>query len=533
MALQSIANINIDFYDNKYILINAKQLDKKTRFLSVTCYNHGELFPFDYREHSAYIRYKKADNHGVFNFCEITKDGKILIELTEQMLASSGICTADIVIVNRGQAEVDTETGEIVNIDRASVLSTMTFYIDVSETAVENSEIESSYEYSAFNQSLETYWADFEEVMQTSKSYAVGNAGGIRENENFDNAKYYYELALTNANTSSDSADAAARSEANAKASEAAASNSEANAKVYKENANTYMNNAENYMEAAKASETAASNSEVNAATSESNAESYMNSALEYKNSAYDYSVISQRYAVGGTNTVSGEDEDNSKYYYELSLESADNAKTSETNALNSANIAIDSENNALISATNASDSAASAYNSETAAREYAETTQSNMESAIDSASEASTSASSASTSAESAYNYYLQAEAVVNGLNGAFLPKGTITFTELATLVEEGTIAAGYLYNISDNFTTDDTFRMGAGVEYEAGTNVYYTVDGYWDCLAGTTVTGVKGSNEITYRKGNVNLTAENVGAISTTDIATIDEVKTYLGII
>lgn len=422
MALQSMMNINIDFYDNKYILINAKQFDKKTRFLSVTCYNHGELFLVDYREHSAYIRYKKADDYGVFNFCEITKDGKILIELTEQMLASSGICTADIVIVNRGQAEVDTETGEIVNIDRASVLSTMTFYIDVFETSVENSEIESSYEYSAFNQSLENYWADFEKVMQTSKSYAVGNAGGIRENENFDNAKYYYELALTNANASSDSANAAAKSEANAKTSEINAANSEANAKVYKENANTYMNNAEDYMEASKVSESAAN--------------------------------------------------------------------------------------------------------------EYAEIAKNNMDSAISSASDASTSASSASVSASNAYNYYLQAEAIVNGLNGAFLPMGTIMYSELASLKESGTVAAGYLYNISDNFTTDETFKMGAGVEYEAGTNVYYTADGYWDCLAGATVTGVKGSNETIYRKGNVELTAENVGAIPSANIATVDEAKTYLGI-
>ena len=224
MALECITNINVDFYDKKYILLNAKQFDKKTRFLSVTCYNHGELYPFDSRYHLAYVRYKKSDDNAVFNFCEITKDGTILVELTEQMLASSGICVADLVIVNRGQAEVDTETGEIINIDRASVLSTMTFHIDVTETAVDNAQIESSYEYSAFNQSLETYWTDFEEVMQTAKSYAVGNAGGIRENEDFDNAKYYYELALANKNASDKSAEAAAKSEDNAKASETAAS---------------------------------------------------------------------------------------------------------------------------------------------------------------------------------------------------------------------------------------------------------------------------------------------------------------------
>ena len=138
MALQSITNLDVDFYDNKYILINAKQDDKNTRFLSVTCYNHGEPFVVSSSDHAAYIRYKKADGHGVFDFCRID-EGKILVGLTEQMLASVGMCEADLVIVNRGDVQVDEETGEISHIDNASILSTMTFHINVFETAVDNS----------------------------------------------------------------------------------------------------------------------------------------------------------------------------------------------------------------------------------------------------------------------------------------------------------------------------------------------------------------------------------------------------------
>lgn len=578
MALQSIINVNVDFYDKKYILINAKQLDKKSRFLSVTCYNHGELFPVSYRDHAAYIRYKKPDNYSVFNFCEITKDGTVLVELTEQMLASSGLCYAELVLVNRGQAEVDTETGEIVNIDRASVLSTMTFCIDVSEAVVENSEIESSYEYIAFNQSLENYWADFEEVMQTSKSYAVGNAGGIRENEDFDNAKYYCELATANADAALESETAAAKSAEAAKTSETNASKSEANAKVYKENASDYMNKAEDYMDEAKVSE---HNAEVwavggylQAHTGETVDTNEIIGAKGSAEQAESSAVMSQRYAVGGTGTVENEDEDNSKYYYELALAnanassesasasaasaseaassaaaaalSAEAAAGSATSASGSANAALASESNVALSAEAAADSAVNAANSATAAsetaeivadsvetaREYAETTQENMESAANSASAAETSATSASASADNAYNNYLRAEAVVNGLNGAFLPKGTITFAELVQLKESGTLAAGYLYNISDTFTTDDSFRVGAGIEYEAGTNVYYTVDGNFDVFAGTTVVGVKGSAETEYKVGNVDISAENVGAIPIADIATVDDVKTYLGI-
>lgn len=198
MALQSVTNISVDFCSKKYILINAKQYDKNSRLLSITCYNNGQYFPVNASTHSAYIRYKKSDEHSVFNFCEINRKGEILVELTEQMLASDGICYADLVIVNKGDAEVDTNTGEIITIDNASILSTMTFCIDVSETAVENAEIESSYEFNVLNETLQKYEANYKNVVQTSKSWAVGGTG-IRSGEDTDNAKYYAELALKNA----------------------------------------------------------------------------------------------------------------------------------------------------------------------------------------------------------------------------------------------------------------------------------------------------------------------------------------------
>ena len=198
MALQAIANINIDFYDTKYILINAKQYDRSSRFLSVTCYSHGELCPLSSAQHSAYIRYKKSDTHSVFNFCEITNKGKILVELTEQMLATVGTCYADLVVVNKGSAVVDSDTGEIVAIKDSGILSTMPFYVDVLETATENSEIESTYEFNVLNETLQEYEANYQNVVRTAKSWAVGDTG-VRSGEDTDNAKYYAELALKNA----------------------------------------------------------------------------------------------------------------------------------------------------------------------------------------------------------------------------------------------------------------------------------------------------------------------------------------------
>lgn len=197
MALKSIMDISVDFYDKKYILINAKQYDKNSRFITVTCYNKGELFTLSPAQHSAYIRYGKADKHGVLNVCKIDK-GKVIVELTEQMLAAAGICDADLVILEGGNAIVDANSGEITGVEGSSILSTMTFHIDVSETAIDNSEIESNYECNILNETLDRYEAEYQNVVKTARSWAEGNTG-IRDGEDEHNAKYYAELALKNA----------------------------------------------------------------------------------------------------------------------------------------------------------------------------------------------------------------------------------------------------------------------------------------------------------------------------------------------
>lgn len=433
MALQTITNINVDFYDKKYIMINAKQYDDSSRWITITCYNNGSLFNLSTNKHTAYIRYKKADGHGVLNSCRINTKGEVLVELTEQMLAANGICYVDLVIVNKGSAIVNIDTGDIVTVDGSAILSTMAFCINVYESAFDNSVVESSDEFNALNNALEKADANYTEVIQLSKSYAIGDANDIRENEDFDNSKYY--------------------------------------------------------------------------------------------------SRLSKSYAIGDAEGVrENEDFDNSKYYQGKALESAEDANISKTNAAESANIAIDSAESAsesakiaTESATNAYESAENALDSENATKNYAATAEHSMNTAINSA-------TSASESADEAHTYYLQVEEITTGLSGAFMPMGTIEFSQLAVLLDGGKVRPGYLYNISDNFVTDISFKRGAGIEYAAGTNVYYTSENYWDCLTGTTVTGVKGDKETEYRKGNVNLTVDNIGAVASDDVATIDETTNYL---
>lgn len=520
MALEIIKNIDVDFYNKEYILVNAKQYDTNSRVIAITCYNQGELMRLSDSQHSAYIRYKKADGYPVLNHCRINNRNQVLVELTEQMLAANGICYADLIIINKGGALVNTDTGEIIAINDSSVLSTMAFYVNAYEVAVNNSEFESLYEVDGFNDLLQRAEADYREVMLTSKSWAVGKTG-IRDGEDADNAKYYSKQASNSANVS----DASALN----------ASNSEKNAKEHMNNALEYMNTAKSHMNEAKASETNARTSEVNALNSEVTTKSYMETTdgymkttEEYMNTVNGYMTTTQGYMSttesymtttdgymdkteeymttakshmdtteqfmnttdGYMDTTKGYMEtskgymdtakshmDNTEAYMNDAETSMNNAKTSETNAANS-------EENAKTSETNASVSEDNAFDYSITAQRYA----------------VGGTGSVSDEEVDNAKYYYQQTKGIQDSLSGTLSPKGTISFEEL----ESSEKFTGYMYVVNESFTTDETFVEGAGTQYPAGTLVYYTSDGLW-----ATFDGVN------------------------SDVATVDEVVEYLGLL
>lgn len=409
MSLQTTKEISIDVSKYKYISIDAKQYDRNLRYILITCKNQDDFIPMNGKTHFASIRYRKPDNHGVFNACEITEDGKILVELTEQMLAVAGTCYADVVIHNNVKlvadigtttVDVDGETLELLKLEdlhNNEIISTMTFIVHVHKAAFDNEEIESSYEYNKLNDLIAKAENTYEIVMDSCK-------------KSEENAKKSSEAASGSASSASSSqrealisANAANRSALKAEESENAARRSESNTNNYASNASRSANNANNSATAAAASEQAAADSATTANAS------------------------------------------------------ATAADASATAANNSAKLAAASEQAAANSATAAAASEGIAINNANLCKDIA------------------------------------------NNLNSGFIPIGTITFDELATAEK----ATGFTYNISDDFITDETFREGAGMSYTAGTNVYYTADGQWDCFGGTA-----------------------------SPTATVDEVREYLGI-
>lgn len=91
---------------------------------------------------------------------------------------------------------------------------------------------------------------------------------------------------------------------------------------------------------------------------------------------------------------------------------------------------------------------------------------------------------------------------------SGGLIAAGTIPFEGLPTEPQ-----TNYMYNISNDFVSDERFADGAGINYSRGTNIYWNVDGKWDVLTGASVLGVKGENETEYQTGYVNITKGSLG--------------------
>lgn len=274
-----------------------------------------------------------------------------------------------------------------------------------------------------------------------------------------------------------------------------------------------------NYLADIKVEVAKAQASQSAAAKSESNAKASETAAATSESNAAASATKSQSYAVGGTNSRTGEDTDNAKYYSQQSAQSQSAAATSADTASTKAEEAAASAATAKTSADNAAGSANIANEKANSAANSATIAVSNSSAAQQYASNAAASADTAQNYAvadtDSAKYYYEQARRISESFSGALRPMGTVTFANLPAL---SATTSGSMYNISGQFTTTNDFKEGAGNVIPAGANVYKTEDGKWDVLAGTPVTGVKGSAESAYRRGNVNITAENVGAVPKT---------------
>lgn len=267
-----------------------------------------------------------------------------------------------------------------------------------------------------------------------------------------------------------------------------------------------------NYLAKVKVEVAKAQTSASNAATSEDNARS---AATEAQDSA----------------TAAATSKSNAQTSAAAAAQSEYNAKASENVAKSSRDAAVESAQTATEKATSASESAITASEKADIATRKATEIIGKAESAADSATKAQSYAVGGTGSREgedsdNAKYYYQQAKDVSEGLKGGLQPHGTVSFADLPALAD---VSTGWMFNISDEFTTTADFKEGAGNTVPAGANIYKTSDGKWDVLAGTPVTGIKGAKETSYRRGNVNLTPVDIGAYA---IEAIDEMMKKVSI-
>lgn len=119
----------------------------------------------------------------------------------------------------------------------------------------------------------------------------------------------------------------------------------------------------------------------------------------------------------------------------------------------------------------------------------------------------------------EDARQLMTQIGAKFDEVEGAYVFRGAVTFANLPSALTEA--MTGYVYDVTDAFTTDARFKEGAGVDYPAGSNV--AVADLSTYAAVTPVGSENPSNEGWYELDSV--TGKYVLSTDTT----VDNQKTY----
>lgn len=375
-------NLYLDISRKEIKCITVNQYEKDSRTWNVYFSHGGESFDVS-TINSVTVNMFKPDNTVIYNPCPIDLENNCaVLTFDEQMCAVAGTCNLQMSLYS-----YDDETKVL------EIAYSFAIKVIISTTALEPGQITSSSEFKKLNDLLakaENTYVDVKDAVEKSeknakeseinakqsednaklsetnadnysklsKSYAVGDTG-VREDENTDNAKYYYEnTKVINTDVTEiqkkikENTDDAKISADNAKASETASKTSEINAKQSELNAATSETNALDSETKAKQSEDNAKISEDNSKLSETNAKTYMDTSKDYMDNAETYmndaensknkakesednaklseinasdsATLSRSYAVGNTGTRVSEDTDNAKYYAEYAKEVKD-----------------------------------------------------------------------------------------------------------------------------------------------------------------------------------------------------------------
>lgn len=375
----------------------------------------------------------KPDTKHIVNECTVSDEGYILVDVTSQMSAIKGRGDYCIVLMDK---------------NTNSQLKSFPFYILTTSAPFNISEIISSDEFQLLTKQIIETDRVTEEMRELEETVSTNESNRVKAENN-----------RVSAEKSRVSADTERKNNENTR-------KTNETARIEAENTRTQNEESRQTEEAKRvSSETARVNAEKARVTAENNrVKAETTRTTTFNNFMEEANDELERLQ---------EQNDSATASAELAKQYADNAKTSADTATSKASAASSSAIKAKTSETNAK-------TSETNSKNYADLSKSY---AIGTDGETRT-----GDATDNAKYYYEQAKDISAGLGGTLLPMGTVAFANLSKQTKQ----AGYMYNISDAFTTTSDFKEGKGYKYPPGTNVYYTADGKWDCLAGTMVTSV-----------------------------------------
>lgn len=539
MELESVKRISLDINNNKNVTVQSVQYDNDFKTLIINITEDGKPYIIDSTNIKIILKCTKPDGTYVIRDCNILEDGSLSVVIDGQILTVYGIVKSEIALM-----EIETDV----------IAHTMPFKIFVSQSVCDDEQVTSSSEFNAFEKTMigyvdqakkaaedaakevstdivEEFKAAVKEDMEISKQCALDSEQYANQSLEYKNeAGEYVETVQSAVTVVAEFSNTA--------------SNAANNASLSENNSQKYMNSAKSYSDNAEAYCLDANNSAENAGISEQNALQSANSASDSLSQiiAIESSInekaeninvhVTEAKGYSDAASVAASSAQSSKEYVETEVANLNNvvetvsqyeesAKLSSNNAKSSEDKALISEQNAKVSENIVKASEENVVNLEANTLAYKEIAENASTIATEKAEEIVQYNGIAKSYAigtdgeiregdasDNAKYYYEQTRDISQSLSGVLKPIGTITFEELPD-----NTSSGDMYNISNEFVTDERFREGNGRTMPIGTNVYYTEDGKWDCLAGSPVTGIKGSNETSYRQGNVEITPDNLG--------------------
>lgn len=483
------------------------------------------------------IEAKQGDNQG--DICQIEiYDNQDIVDLSQfdDILFTANKPDMSSVLFRLSDKKNLIKNGNILSLTFTSALLSMHGTVECELSFYKNDIVKSTYNFNiyvfkspgSFDELNNSDLSTIKEAVKTVVN--IGDAAKISaENakKSEENAKKSENNALNSANTAEVSANIANEKANEASVSAIEAKKSEDNAKTSEIASSNSESNALSSANAAKISEKNSKESENKAKTSEINAKNSENISSGKAQESINYALLSQSYAIGKTNSRENEDVDNAKYYSEQAKTSSNNALVSASNAYNSEQNCASSEANSLRYSQNTKlyEDNASNYASQASISASMASDKANI--AINKASEADMSAKNSLEYANKAKEYKDKCLQISQGLEGALIPMGTVSFENIPTT----DVKTGYMYNISNEFTSDERFKDGIKT-YSAGTNIYYTQDGKWDVLMGDLdkyVFKTDFENHKNNKSNPHNVTKEQVGLNNVPNVTTNNQTVTY----